>query len=187
MALCKIPALEPMATATPLPISVSEYLHTSYHPDCDYVDGVIEERNLGELDHAELQGAFLLYLSRYKHEWKIRAVPEIRVQTSPTRFRIADVAVVSVTAPREQIIQTPPVAVIEILSPEDRVPRYAARLEDYRRMGVKNIWVVDPAVRKGFDCSTGGWIETLTFAVPESPIHIDLVAVFAAVDEDRAR
>ena len=41
-----------MATATPLPISTSEYLRTSYRPDCDYVDGVIEERNLGELDHA---------------------------------------------------------------------------------------------------------------------------------------
>jgi hypothetical protein len=39
-----------MAAATPLPISVSEYLHTSYRPDCDYVDGVVEERNLGELD-----------------------------------------------------------------------------------------------------------------------------------------
>jgi Uma2 family endonuclease len=176
-----------MATATPLPITVSEYLHTSYHPDCDYVDGVIEERNLGELDHAELQGAFLLYLNRYKREWGIRAVPEIRVQALPTHFRIADIAIVSVTAPREQIIHTPPVAVIEILSPEDRIPRYAARLADYRSMGVKNIWVVDPASRKGFDCSAGDWIETARFAVPESPIRIDLAAIFAAIDEDRAR
>jgi Uma2 family endonuclease len=176
-----------MATATPLPISVSEYLHTSYHPDCDYVDGVIEERNLGELDHAELQGSLLLYLSQFKREWRIRALPEIRVQTSPTRFRIADVAIVSVTAPREQIIQTPPLAIIEILSPEDRMPRYAERLDDYRRMGVRSIWVVDPATRKGFDCSIGSWIETSGFAVAASPIHIDLAAIFAAIDEDRSR
>lgn len=27
-------------------ISVEEYLHTVYRPDCDYVDGVVEERNL---------------------------------------------------------------------------------------------------------------------------------------------
>jgi Uma2 family endonuclease len=180
-----------MAAATHLPISVSEYLHTSYRPDCDYVDGVIEERNLGELDHAELQGAFLLYLSQYKLEWGIRALPEIRVQTSPTRFRIADVCIVSVTAPREQIIQTPPIAVIEILSPEDRVPRYSERLDDYRSMGVRHIWVIDPALRKGFDCSGtvsgGSWIETATFTVAETPIHIDLAAIFAAVDQDRAR
>jgi Uma2 family endonuclease len=170
-----------MATATPLPISVSEYLHTSYHPDCDYVDGVIEERNLGELDHATVQDELLAWLRQHRNEWGIRSVPEIRVQT------IADIAVVSVTAPCEQMIQTPPVAIIEILLPEDRVPSYAERLEDYRKMGVRNIWVIDPATRKGFDCSAGSWIETLNFAVSESSIHIDLAAIFAAIDEDRSR
>ncbi|PWU00781.1 MAG: hypothetical protein C5B51_24370 [Terriglobia bacterium] len=34
-------------------VSVEEYLHTDYEPDCDYLDGVIEERNAGEKDHAE--------------------------------------------------------------------------------------------------------------------------------------
>lgn len=176
-----------MATATPFRISVSEYLHTSYHPDRDYVEGIIEERNLGELDHAELQRAFILYLLPHEREWNIRALPEIRVQASATRFRIADMAIVSVAAPREQVIQTPPVAVVEILSPEDRVPRYADRLEDYRRMGVKNIWVVDPVTRKGFNYSSGQWIETSHFADPGSSIRIDLGAIFAAVDQDRAR
>jgi hypothetical protein len=36
-------------------ISVEEYLNTTYRPDVDYVDGEIEERNLGEFDHADLQ------------------------------------------------------------------------------------------------------------------------------------
>jgi Uma2 family endonuclease len=175
-----------MSTAAHL-ISVSEYLHTSYHPDCDYVDGVIEERIFGELDHAEVQGALLLYLDQHKRELGIRTVPEIRVQTSPTRFRIADICIVSVAAPREQIIQTPPVAIIEVMSPEDRIPRYSVRLEDYRKMGVRNIWVIDPATRKGFDCSAGSWIEAAIFAVQETPIRIDLAALFAAIDEDRAR
>jgi len=31
-------------------VSVREYLTTSYRPDCDYVDGRIEERNVGEYD-----------------------------------------------------------------------------------------------------------------------------------------
>jgi Uma2 family endonuclease len=176
-----------MSTAAHLPISVNEYLHTSYHPDCDYVDGIVEERNLGELDHAELQGALLLYLGEHKREWSIRALPEIRVQTSATRFRIADIAIVAVTAPREQIIQTPPVAIIEILTPQDRMSRYSERLDDYRRMGVRNIWVIDPATRKGFNCSTPSWIETASFAVAENPIHIDLATIFAAIDEDRSR
>jgi Uma2 family endonuclease len=176
-----------MTTATHLPISVSEYLHTSYQPDCDYVDGVIEERNLGELDHAAVQEELLAWLRQNRSEWGIRTYPEIRVQTTETRFRIADICIVSVSAPREQIIQTPPVAIIEILSPEDRVSRYSERLEDYRAMGVKNIWVVDPATRRGFDCSTGSWIETVHFAAAASSIHIDLGAIFAAIDEDHSR
>ena len=43
-----------MATATL--VSLEEYLKTSYEPDCDYVDGVLEERNLGEWNHGDLQG-----------------------------------------------------------------------------------------------------------------------------------
>ncbi len=36
-----------MATTTPVRISPDEYRHTSYRPGCDYVEGVIEERNFG--------------------------------------------------------------------------------------------------------------------------------------------
>jgi Uma2 family endonuclease len=154
------------------------------------VDGIIEERNLGELDHAAMQGALMQWFSRYAREWGIHVYPEIRVQASATRFRIADICLVSRQAPREQIIRTPPVAVIEILSPEDRRPRYSARLDDYRRMGVENIWVIDPAARKGFDCSRadhGGWIETMSFTAAGSAIHLDLAAIFAAIDEDHTR
>jgi hypothetical protein len=42
-------------------ISVSEYLKSSYRPDCDYVDGRVEQRNVGEHDHAALQAALILW------------------------------------------------------------------------------------------------------------------------------
>ena len=38
------------------PVSVDEYLSTVYEHDCEYVDGVIEERDLGEFEHAYVQG-----------------------------------------------------------------------------------------------------------------------------------
>ncbi|WP_446745430.1 Uma2 family endonuclease [Silvibacterium acidisoli] len=174
-----------MATATPLPISVSEYLHTSYRPDCDFVDGVVEERNVGLIEHSEMLGELIWQFRDSKPQWGVHSLPTIRIRVSDSRVRVADVALISVDAPREQVIQTPPVAVVEILSPEDRIPRYAERLEDYRRMGVTNVWVVDPATRKGFDCSSGEWVETGVFDA--GPIHIDLASIFAAIDEDRAR
>ena len=172
-----------MATAQNLPISVSEYLHTSYEPDCDYVDGVIEERNLGELDQSDVQDSLLAWFRTHSKKWGYRAVPEIRVQVFATRFRVADVCIIPRSVLREQIVQTPPLAIIEILSPEDRISRYRQRLEDYRTMGVKNIWVIDPAERKGFDCSTGSWIEANDFAVEGTAVELQLDAIFADIDE----
>ena len=44
---------EIMATTTRIP--VEQYLTGQYESDVDYVDGIIEERNLGENDHSKWQ------------------------------------------------------------------------------------------------------------------------------------
>lgn len=169
-----------MSTATRPSVTVEEYLHSSYHPDCDYVDGELQERNLGELDHAEIQAALLTWFRSHDKEWHIRTVPELRIRMAPTRFRIADVCLISRSAPVEQVPQQPPpFAVIEVLSPEDRVSRYQERLEDYRGMGVRHVWGVDPLHRRGYDCSTGSWIESQSFAIENSPVAVDLSVIFA--------
>lgn len=46
--------------------------------------------------------------------------------------------------PIEQIVTRPPVAVFEILSPEDTMQRPKRKLEDYRTMGIAEVWVIDP-------------------------------------------
>jgi hypothetical protein len=52
-------------------ISVREYLRTSYSPDCEYVDGRIEERNAGEKGHSILQ-TFLAFLFRlHRVDWGV--------------------------------------------------------------------------------------------------------------------
>ena len=76
-------------------ISVEQYLATSYRPDCDYVDGRIEERNFGEWDHNELQAAITAYFYQRRKTWNISVAPKQRVQVSPTRIRIPDVCVFS--------------------------------------------------------------------------------------------
>ncbi len=56
-------------------ITVDEYLTTAYSPDCDYVDGHIEERNLGEQPQSGLQRAFITYLDTRRDQWGIRVWP----------------------------------------------------------------------------------------------------------------
>jgi len=133
-------------------ISVAEYLATSYSPDCDYVDGRVEERNLGEWDHANLQTAIAAFFRMNRKKWGINVVVEQRVQVSPTRFRIPDVCVV-LGDPGEQILRKPPFICIEVLSPDDRMSRVEKRIDDYLAMGVSYVWVVDPQTRKAYSAT----------------------------------
>jgi len=155
-------------------VSLEEYLRRDYEPDCDYVDGELEERNVGEKEHSVVQ-AFFAWLFMQEKSWKLEAFPELRLQVSPTRVRIADIAVLPAKIPYEAVPTTPPAAVIEVLSPEDRVSRYQQRLDDYRAMGVAHIWVIDPMRHKAYDCSQGGWqpVETLRLANPAVEIPLE--------------
>src|SRR5438552_2520297 len=65
-------------------ISVEEYLRSVYRPDCDYVDGEVQERNLGEQDHSSAQREIILSLGQRRREWNITILPEQRVQVSAT-------------------------------------------------------------------------------------------------------
>jgi Uma2 family endonuclease len=130
-------------------ISVEEYLATGYRPDCDYVDGHVLERNLGEFDHSRLQTAISAYFFTRRKEWDITVVVEQRVQVKPTRFRIPDVCVV-LGNPGEQILTHPPFLCIEILSKDDRMSHMRERIDDYLSMGVRYVWVLDPASRRAY-------------------------------------
>ncbi|MGB7189050.1 MAG: Uma2 family endonuclease [Acidobacteriaceae bacterium] len=176
-----------MTNSIPPPIAISEYLHTSFTPDCDYVDGIVETRNVGGVEHAAARRALLAWIGQRGREWGVRAEPEVRVQTSASHVRVADVALIADGEPGGQAIEKPPVAVIEILSSEDNIQHATERLEDYRRMGVKSVWVVDPAARKGFDASGADWVESERFTAPESPIAVDPAAIFAEMDQGSAR
>ena len=131
-----------MATATHVPIEV--YLRSSYEPDAEYVDGQIEERPVGENDHSAWQEAICFWFRQHAQDWNVRVRPELRIQVAATRFRVPDVTVLDRAQPTEQIITQPPLVVFEVLSPEDRMQRLKQKMEDYRTMGIPEIWVIDP-------------------------------------------
>jgi Uma2 family endonuclease len=140
-------------------ISVEEYLHTPYRPDCDYVDGEVRERNLGERDHSRPQMRFILFFGAREKEWHIIVMPEQRVQVNARRFRIPDVCVIRDDDPDEQIVTTPPLICLEILSKDDTFKSVTERLDDYVAMGVPNVWVIEPHKRRGYVYSADGFLE----------------------------
>jgi Uma2 family endonuclease len=148
-------------------IPVEEYRSTVYHPDCDYVDGVLVERNVGEKDHAKLQRALLLYLHGRHREWNIFVIQEQRIQISPSRFRVPDICVVAGPEPDEQVFTEPPFLCVEVLSPEDRMSRMQEKIDDYLSFGVAYVWLIDPRTRRAWVHTSGsirevrdGWLRT---------------------------
>jgi Uma2 family endonuclease len=152
-------------------VSVAEYLSSVYDPDLDYVDGELEDRNLGEKDHAKLQLKMVRLLDNLGG-WFVTI--ETRIKVSPTRFRVPDVCVYA-REPDEQVFNDPPLLVIEVLSPEDRMSRMQRKIEDYYRMGCMNVWILDPWRRKAYLYDGIAMVEaqgTLTTDVPRLSLAI---------------
>ncbi len=131
-----------MATATRVPLEL--YLQTVYEPDADYVDGEVEERAVGEGRHSAWQLAIGFWFRLHAEEWGICIRPEMRVQVRAANCRVADVAILEAAQSHVQIAVDPPMAIFEILSPEDRHGRLLRKLDDYARMGVPAVYSLNP-------------------------------------------
>jgi Uma2 family endonuclease len=142
-----------MSTAALVP--VEEYLNTSFQDgDREYVDGRIVERNVGEIDHSDAQTAIAAYLrTSCSGIW---AGVELRVQVNPTRFRVPDVCIVAGGRPEGRIVTAPPLAVVEILSRDDRAEELQDKIHDYLEFGIRYVWVVNPRTRNAYVYTPSG-------------------------------
>lgn len=165
--------------------SVREYLHTSWSPDREFVDGRIEERNLGEKEHSILQGYLTYLFNAMRTEWAVRVFPELRTQTQRTRFRVPDVLVVRAGEKFERYVTQPPLIAIEILSPEDTMRAMQEKATEYRQFGIENIWIIDPEPRLVYRATQSGLEEVRggELNVPGTPIRIVLSEMFGELDD----
>ena len=160
-------------------VSIEEYLHSGFQPDREYVDGEIQERNLGEKDHSGVQKRVIGFFLRLEGTTELRVWPEQRVQVKPTHFRVPDVCV-TIREPEEQVFTEPPYIIIEILSPEDTVTKLMERVRDYEDLGVRNIWIVDPSARRAWVAGGGALqpVETLRSG-GEPEVMLEVAKLFA--------
>ena len=115
-------------------------------------------------------------VSLHAERWNILVRPALRVRISATRYRIADVTILDAARSQESIPTHPPLAVFEVLSPEDRLSRVKVRLAEFAAMGVPEVWLISPETgsferfedgqlvrREGFELGERG----IAFAVGE--------------------
>jgi Uma2 family endonuclease len=165
-------------------ISVEEYLSTGYDPDCEYDDGVIVERNLGEFEHSFLQTLLGTIFTNNMDTWGVFGLTEQRVQIKSRRFLVPDVCVLRLGTPREKILTRPPLIAIEIMSPEDTIRRASAKAVEYLDFGVEHVWVIDPSARVAYRGIPSGLelISSGTLSVSGTPIVIRVGDLFEKLD-----
>ena len=164
--------------------TVREYLRTSWSPDREFVDGRIEERNLGEKEHSILQRFLTVLFAINRAAWGVEVFPELRTQTRDTRFRVPDVLVVRAGEKFERYVTQPPLIAIEILSPEDTLRAMREKAAEYRQFGIEHIWIIDPEPRIAYRYVDDGLEEVHSGAltVPGTPIRVVLSEMFAELD-----
>jgi Uma2 family endonuclease len=93
-------------------------------------------------------------------------------------IRIPDVAVFHPALPEAELLpSTPPLIVIEILSPSDGHSEVHQKLDEYRAWGVPNVWLVDPQLRKLYVYGRG-LTEVASFRLAQPPVELTASEIF---------
>lgn len=87
--------------------------------------------------------------------------------------------------PQPDVIDKPPVLIVEILSPNDTYSDLEERVADYRTMGVEAICAIDPKTRSGRMCIGDDWKSARRLEVPGTPIFVELDELFSFLDRPR--
>ena len=175
-----------MATAPTLPlVSVDDYLNSSYEHDVDFVDGVLVERGMPTLPHSLLQALLVIYFRAVEKEYSFKVLPEARTQiVARARYRVPDILLCPAPLPKGRVVDVVPAAVIEILSPDDRVTDTLERFRDYAHIGVQSLVLMDPERCVAYRFENGSLVEgqlTQLGAIP-----FDSEAIFAQLRSEIA-
>jgi Uma2 family endonuclease len=167
--------------STKVLMNVDEYLRTSFDgADCEFLDGEVVERNMGELEHGDVQGTLSRLLWQFRARLGIRVAPEVRIRVNPRRYRIPDISVWRDDNIGARIPEVPPFLAIEVLSPEDRMVRMLPKIQEYLAIGVEYVWLVDPYEKSAicYSCANPAGSVTDVLRTQNPEIEIPLTAAF---------
>ena len=166
----------------PLPktLTLEQYRRVIFRPDAHFVDGQILPRTLGDRTHGEAVVAVAGCICAASETAARGCCISLRLQTLPTRIRVCDIVVLAAGAPKEPVPTIAPLLCVEVITtgqvPEDEVPTLA----DYVRMGVQNVWLIDPIRHAAFAFDTDGLhpVDPTNLAIFNTPIRLDFTAAF---------
>jgi Uma2 family endonuclease len=163
--------------ATKIIITEEEYLRTSFdNPDREFRDGELVERSLPIFKHGTTQGELYVCFRSLRPKFHVFPCVETRMKIRPGRYLIPDVAVFHEWEPPD-VPDRPPLVVVEILSPDDRISDVIEKFEEYRAWGVPHVWLVDPETRRIYSYEAG-LKPVSSIRVPELELELAPAEIF---------
>jgi Uma2 family endonuclease len=160
-------------------ITPEEYERMSFEgPEPDYLDGELVERPLPNDSHSSAQTELIAVFLEFRKSHPVHIRPELRLHVSSHRYRIADLAVFLGERPAYPYPTTPPLIVIEIISPDEKHSELMSKLEDYEAWGVIQVWAVNPELKRLYVFSRGTLAVVSRWQVPEIGVEITPEQVF---------
>jgi Uma2 family endonuclease len=159
--------------ATKALLTPEQYLAKRFERAPEFVHGEIAERTLPNLSHGRTQQRLAVRLDGAGY-----CCTDVRMRLAEDLFRIPDVALFEGTGPAEEIPSSPPLLVVEVSSPDDRLHDLLRKLEDYRIWGVRNIWLVEPELKKLHVYDNGSLKEVSRFELDQTGLAITATELF---------
>ena len=108
----------------------------------------------------------------------------MRVQVANRNLRVPDVTIRDRRLAIEQIITHAPIAVFEVLSPEDSLSKMMVKLAEYEQMGIQTIVVIDPesGQHKRYHSGRLEPLPAEAFDLPGSACRFDLKEIEKLLD-----
>lgn len=159
-------------------ITAEEYLRTSFPgPDREYRDGELKERALPDFLHGETQYLIAALFAALRNKLSLFGCTETRMKLREGLYLIPDFAAFHKQRPNG-VPEQPPLVVVEILSPDDRMAAVREKLDAYQEWGVTHVWLVDPHAKLMYTCDPA-LREVASLEIPELQITVRPGDIFA--------
>ena len=163
--------------ATKALITPELYLAMHFEREPELVHGELVERPSPNFPHGNLQLELGSRLRTLQRSHPVFTGVEVRVRMAADLYRLPDIAMWEGAAP-DPLPTSPPLLVVEVSSPDDRLGAMLQKLEEYRIWGVQHIWLVEPELKRIHVYDNGSLAQVSTLELPQFGFAVTAADLF---------
>lgn len=135
-----------MGMAASTRVSLEEYFQTHYEPECELIEGELRPKPMPTGHHSQMQAKLMKLLWPHEPLGHGEALPELTLLLPDESVLIPDLvfALPGQRFDEHDVLNTPPLVCIEIISPSQSFGELYEKCRRYLRWGVPYCWIIDP-------------------------------------------